>query len=257
VWRSDTATMRFAVLTSLLAPGASFVALQPLHAARAERCAAPCAAAKDRRAALHAAAAAAAALALGGLPDSALASGGATAGKYTTIPVAKRRYFGRVKQGVFEFLNMEDAVAKGRVNDQDITKFFSATKLVQSERQKRTCSNTFGGDACTVKEEFTSRYDDLQLSMFLLGNAFRLDSGKPPEKVRQVKEAKAFFKEVDGLQKASQAGNTRETALRYSRAKEALDVFLNDVELPPTSDPVYFQTADETVPSLCQGSFCI
>jgi hypothetical protein len=32
------------------------------------------------------------------------ASGGATAGKYTTIPIAKRRYFGRVKQGVYELL---------------------------------------------------------------------------------------------------------------------------------------------------------
>ena len=28
------------------------------------------------------------------------ASGGATAGKYTTIPIAKRRYYGRVQEAV-------------------------------------------------------------------------------------------------------------------------------------------------------------
>ena len=33
------------------------------------------------------------------MPEASLASGGATAGKYTSIPIAKRRYFGRVKQG--------------------------------------------------------------------------------------------------------------------------------------------------------------
>ena len=59
--------------------------------------------------------AAAAALALLGIaPLPAMASGGATAGKYTTQPIAKRRYFGRVKQGVFEFLAMEGPVFKVR-----------------------------------------------------------------------------------------------------------------------------------------------
>lgn len=46
------------------------------------------------------------------LPTSAQASGGATAGKYTTIPIAKRRYFGRVKQGVYEFLLLGEAIKK-------------------------------------------------------------------------------------------------------------------------------------------------
>ncbi len=59
--------------------------------------------------------ASAAALALLGIaPLPAMASGGATAGKYTTQPIAKRRYFGRVKQGVFEFLQMEDPIFKVR-----------------------------------------------------------------------------------------------------------------------------------------------
>ena len=38
-------------------------------------------------------------------PEAALASGGATAGKYTTIPIAKRRYYGRVQEAVHEFVS--------------------------------------------------------------------------------------------------------------------------------------------------------
>ena len=38
-------------------------------------------------------------------PDAALASGGSTAGKYTTIPIAKRRYYGRVQEAVHEFVS--------------------------------------------------------------------------------------------------------------------------------------------------------
>merc|ERR1712087_215165 len=204
-----------------------------------------------RRSTLGAAAAAVFAM---GTPELALASGGATAGKYTTIPIAKRRYFGRVKQGVYEFMNMGGAIAKGDVGSEDITNFFAQTIKTASQRQKANCR---GSDTCIVKEEFESRWDDMRLAMFLLGNAFRLDSGKPPEKVRQVKEAKAFFGEVEKLQKASKAGSRKEALLRYANAREALDVFLNDVELPPTDDPAYLDSADEKVPSLCQGSFCI
>ena len=74
----------------------------------------------------------------------------------------------------------------------------------------------------------------------------------------QVKQAKLFFAEVEKLKKASAAGNAKEAALRYALAREALDVYLNDVELPPTFVPnEYVAPTDVTVPSLCQGSFCI
>ena len=50
-------------------------------------------------------------------PNTAYASGGATAGKYTTIPIAKRRYYGRVQEAVHEFLLMAPAVIKGDMTD--------------------------------------------------------------------------------------------------------------------------------------------
>ena len=84
--------------------------------------------------------------------------------------------------------------------------------------------------------------------MFLLGNAFRLDSGKPPEKVRQVKEAKAFFAEVEKLRKAQMAGDVSQAKARYQSANEVLIIFLLDVELPPTFDAMYKESADMKVP---------
>jgi len=185
-----------------------------------------------------------------------MASGGATAGKYTTIPIAKRRYFGRVKQGVFEFLAMEQPIFKGDLQSDDIELFFADTIITSKKRTKSNCLAP-GTDACSVQDKSTSRWEDMKLACFLLGNAFRMDSGKPPEKVKQVKEAKVFFAEVEKVRKASAAGNKKAAAVSYASAKEALEIFLNDVELPPTSFPDYKQAADVSVPSLCQGSFCI
>lgn len=187
-------------------------------------------------------------------PEAALASGGATAGKYTTIPIAKRRYFGRVKQGVFEYLSVGDSVKKGELSSATIEEFFADSILVATAKQKRQC---FGSDNCQTDEKYSSRYEDMKLSMFLLGNAFRMDSGKPPEKVKQVKEAKAFFAQVDKLRAATKKGDRKAAALTYAASIEALEAFLNDVDLPPTFAPDYKTAADQEVPSLCQGSFCI
>lgn len=189
------------------------------------------------------------------MPEGALASGGATAGKYTTIPIAKRRYFGRVKQGVFEFLAVGRAIKKGELQSADITEFFADNIQVQQKRKKRQCVG--GYETCNVQEKFSSRWEDMKLAMFLLGNAFRMDSGKPPEKVKQVKEAKAFTAQVEKLRKATEKGDRKDAALSYAAAIEALEIFLNDVDLPPTFDKEYQGEADLAVPSLCQGSFCI
>jgi len=186
------------------------------------------------------------------------ASGGATAGKYTTIPIAKRRYFGRVKQGVYEFNLMESAIAEGNLRSPSVTNFFDISMVVTSARSKRNCATTITfGSECKVKETKSSRYDDMKLTMYLLGNAFRLDSGKSPEKVKQVRQAKGFFSEVTKVEKAVEKNDKMGAALHYALAREALDVYLNDVELPPSLSGEYNQEADQEVPSLCQGSFCI
>ena len=192
-------------------------------------------------------------------PQAAEASGGATAGKYTTIPIAKRRYFGRVRQGVYEFISMEAPIKAGDPKNAIITGFFSQSMLVKKEKKKANCVAApgflGGSDECVSAEKTSSRWEDLQLAMYLLGNAFRMDSGKPPEKVKQVKQAKLFFAEVEKLKKASAAGNAKEAALRYALAREALDVYLNDVELPPTFVPNEYVAPTDVTVRLCQGPY--
>ena len=215
-----------------------------------------------RREALPAAAAAALCVAVG-QPQAAEASGGATAGKYTTIPIAKRRYFGRVRQGVYEFMSMEAPIKAGDPKNAIIAGFFSQSMLVKKEKKKANCVAApgflGGGDECVSQEKTSSRWAgpaavDVPARQRLpdgLGQA--AGEGEAGE----AGEARVFA-EVEKLKKASAAGNAKEAALRYALAREALDVYLNDVELPPTFVPnEYVAPTDVTVPSLCQGSFCI
>ena len=60
-------------------------------------------------------------------PFVASASGGATAGKYTTIPIAKRRYYGRVQQAVHEFLELGPNVVQADMTDPLIQRFFDTS----------------------------------------------------------------------------------------------------------------------------------
>ena len=62
---------------------------------------------------------------------------------------------------------------------------------------------------------------------------------------------------MEKLQRAMRQNNAAEAKARFASATSALDVYLNDVELPPTVDDVYSSKADTKVPSLCQGSFCV
>ena len=92
-----------------------------------------------RRDAFKTMAAALSAGALSGMfpSDPAFASGGATAGKYTTIPIAKRRYYGRVQQGVHDFLAMMPELAKADTTGEKCQFFFdtSGVVIVAARRQ--------------------------------------------------------------------------------------------------------------------------
>lgn len=63
-------------------------------------------------------------------PSSSFASGGATAGKYTTIPIAKRRYYGRVQQGVHDFLAMMPELAKADTTGEKCQFFFDINGVI-------------------------------------------------------------------------------------------------------------------------------
>ena len=119
-----------------------------------------------------------------------------------------------------------------------ITGFFSQSMLVK-RKKKANCVAApgflGGGDECVSAEKTSSRWRTC---------SWRCTCSATPDGLGQAagegeagEAGKLFFAEVEKLKKASTAGNAKEAALRYALAKEALDVYLNDVELPPTFVP--------------------
>jgi len=80
--------------------------------------------------------------------------------------------------------------------------------------------------------------------MYLLGNAFRLNQTKAPDNLPTVRAAKAFFKEMDALEKIvkkPKQGQDKAAIGHYAAALEILDTYLDLVELPPTDSGWYEQ----------------
>eukprot|EP00587_Corethron_hystrix_P009776 CAMPEP_0113308394 /NCGR_PEP_ID=MMETSP0010_2-20120614/6850_1 /TAXON_ID=216773 ORGANISM="Corethron hystrix, Strain 308" /NCGR_SAMPLE_ID=MMETSP0010_2 /ASSEMBLY_ACC=CAM_ASM_000155 /LENGTH=222 /DNA_ID=CAMNT_0000163427 /DNA_START=218 /DNA_END=886 /DNA_ORIENTATION=+ /assembly_acc=CAM_ASM_000155 len=183
--------------------------------------------------------------------DPAFASGGATAGKYTTIPIAKRRYYGRVQEAVHEFLLMGPAVVKADMSDPSIQNFFDlkGAVIVEARRQDINGQCTKKDQSCKGSEIRDSRYNDMKASMYLLGNAFRINQTKAPDNLPTVKAAKAFFKEMDKMEKNIKKKKTKDldSVKLYTNALDILDTYLDLVELPPTDSGNYDQEFDTKV----------
>lgn len=198
----------------------------------------------QRRNFLASAATAASMLPLLSSIEPAYASGGATAGKYTTIPIAKRRYYGRVQEAVHEFLLMAPAVIKGDLTDPTVQDFFDVTKTVVVEGKKKdingVCTKKDGD--CKSTDIFDSRYNDMKTSMYLLGNAFRINQQKAPDNLPTVKAAKKFFKQMNLFERKvlkNPKTNDSEATAIYATALDLLDEYLDLVELPPTESGHY------------------
>eukprot|EP00536_Pseudo-nitzschia_multiseries_P014643 jgi/Psemu1/69179/estExt_Genemark1.C_7450005 len=194
------------------------------------------------------------ALAVTGLaPEVALASGGATAGKYTTIPIAKRRYYGRVQQSVHEFLLLGPEIVQADFSQPAIQRFFDPKGLVVVEAKRKDVNGqcTKKNGDCKGSEVRDSIWNDMKTSMYLLANAFRLNQTKAPDNLPSVRAAKKFFKEMDLVEKAAikKRKNDRDSVVHFAAALEALDAFLDLVELPPTDSGWYDQEFDRAVGS--------
>lgn len=180
------------------------------------------------------------------VPSAACASGGATAGKYTTIPIAKRRYYGRVQEAVHEFLLMTPAVIKGDLTDPTVQDFFDVTKTVVIPGKKKDingiCTKKDGD--CKSTDIVDSRFNDMKTTMYLLGNAFRINQTKAPDNLPSVKAAKKFFRvmnkfELKVLKKPKK--NDSDATQLFADALDLLDLYLDLVELPPTESGHYDQ----------------
>uniref|UniRef100_A0A7S4EW22 Uncharacterized protein n=1 Tax=Chrysotila carterae TaxID=13221 RepID=A0A7S4EW22_CHRCT len=135
----------------------------------------------------------------------AYASGGATAGKTTSIPRAKARYYGRITEAVNSFLSLKAPAEAG-------------TKL---------------GGSDFFKEN--GPYSEFMTAGYLLAVAFKIDAKIPPSRIAQVGKHGALMASLDKLKSASPAN----VGAAYAAAAVALDDFLDSVELPPLSDGRY------------------
>ena len=68
--------------------------------------------------------------------------------------------------------------------------------VVEAKRQDINGQCTKKDQNCKGKEIRDSIYNDMKASMYLLGNAFRINQTKAPDNLPSVKAAKAFFKEM-------------------------------------------------------------
>lgn len=135
---------------------------------------------------------------------SAQASGGATAGGAYLLS-AKQRYNNRVTAGVKAFLALSGPLEGGSI----------------AEAKAFLASDDEGG------------WGDLKAAGYLLSNAFRTSSTKPPDSLPSVQAWKAFQSEVDKMQKAVDKKSKSGVAAAYQKAEAALDNYLEKVELPP------------------------
>jgi hypothetical protein len=166
-----------------------------------------------------------------------------TINRDSTIPIAKRRYYGRVQAGIHDFLLIGPEVVKGDMSSPAIKNFFDPQGLVvvQARRQDVNGQCTKKNADCKGAEVRDSIYNDLKTSMYLLANAFRINQTKAPDALPTVQAAKAFFKEMDAMEKRVKKGKEgdKEAIGHYLAAFEILDEYLDLVELPPTDSGNY------------------
>jgi hypothetical protein len=135
-------------------------------------------------------------------------------------------------------------VINGDMTAPSIQNFFDTTYTVVVEAKRKDISGqcTKKDGDCRGKEIRDSRYNDMKASMYLLGNAFRINQQKAPDNLPTVKAAKQFFKEMDAMEKAvvkNPKTNNPAAVKHYATALEILDIYLDLVELPPTESGHY------------------
>ena len=148
----------------------------------------------------------------------ALASGGATSGKTTSIPRAKLRYYGRITTVVAAFQNMKKSITAGDI--------------------KMAKSSFYSTEYETQDKSMSTAYDELKSAGYLLAVAFKIDSKIPPDRIQQVKDWRKLMVEMDKL-KESLSGKADKAAVAYDAASAAINVWLDGVELPLMGDERY------------------
>ena len=121
--------------------------------------------------------------------------------------------------------------------------FFDVTKTVVIEGKKKdingVCTKKDGD--CKSASIYDSRYNDMKTTMYLLGNAFRINQTKAPDNLPTVKAAKKFFKVMNKFEFKLSKKQLSESDAKgmFADALDILDEYLDLVELPPTESGHY------------------
>lgn len=147
---------------------------------------------------------------------------------------------------------MAPAIAAGNLAAEEVQHFFDeeGTVIMESKRSDIRGQCTKKDKDCRAREIRDSRFNDMKTSMYLLGNAFRINQTKPPDNLPTVKAAKAFFKDmndVEKLVKKNPEKNADQVKAKYASALKNLEVYLDLVELPPTDSGNYDREFDTLV----------
>jgi hypothetical protein len=151
-----------------------------------------------------------------------------------------------VQQAVHEFLQLGPLVLKGDLTNPVIATFFDPNGIVVVEAKRKDVNGqcTKKGNDCRGLEVRDSRWNDMKASMYLLGNAFRINQTKAPDNLPTVQAAKAFFKQVDAFEKriVKKPKEGDQVAIQYyAQSLDILDKYLDLVELPPIESGHYDQ----------------
>lgn len=151
-----------------------------------------------------------------------------------------------MQQAVHEFLAMGPTVVKGDMTAPIVQTFFDPQGIVvvEAKRQDVNGQCTKKGNDCRGREVRDSRWNDMKASMYLLGNAFRINQTKAPDNLPTVQAAKAFFKQIDQMEKRVTKNPKQNdvTSVRYyADGLDILDKYLDLVELPPIESGHYDQ----------------
>lgn len=191
-----------------------------------------------------------------GLPEVASASGGSTAGKYSTIPSAKRRFYGRVRQGIYQFLLLEKPISEGDLSNPVIQDFF-AKNVVKNKGGGKKPGCNWDEETCTVKERRTSRWNDFKAAADLLASAFRYDAGDVNDYLPQVKLIRGYAKKIEKMKTAIDNGDAAQAQTLFASCKVDLSRYLPMVELEPIDSTDYTHEWDTRPQVWCQGNFCV
>lgn len=147
---------------------------------------------------------------------------------------------------------MGPAVVQGDMSAPIIQKFFDVEGVVVVPARNQAINGqcTKKDNSCKGSEIRDSRWNDMKASMYLLGNAFRINQTKAPDNLPTVRAAKAFFKEIDAMEKSvkkPKKGVDKDTVKRYAAGLDILDTYLDLVELPPIDSGHYEQEFDTLV----------